>query len=357
MKHIHPRLLLPLALAPLLLASTPRGTSFEFSVSEGATFTKTANTSSSLTLDDMVMLMNGEEPPMQPDITMSLEDSFSLTVTDEYLSMGPGRPSKLKRTFDTVEQGVEVSVEVDMMGTIDNTDSSVTFTSELEGAEVLFTWDKENEDFIASFPEDEGQDDLLKGLREDLDMRSLLPDGEVNTDDEWELDPMAFLPVLVPGGDLKLVAEDSGGGDDMMGMGQDMGSLSDWFNDDVEGAVTATFKGTRKTEDGLQVGVLHFTIKIENAVDMTEKAQGGLDELPDGVNEMEITGMDLVLEIDGEATLLWDLAGGHAHSFELNADLILQIDVAMDISAQGMELEIEQQMELSGSMKQTTVFE
>jgi hypothetical protein len=69
--------------------------------------------------------------------------------------------------------------------------------------------------------------------------------------------------------------------------------------------------------------------------------------------EMSFDRMDVEIELEAEGSLLWDISGGHVHSFDLSGEVALLIDMAMtmDIPGQG-EMTIENTMELSGTMTQ-----
>jgi hypothetical protein len=279
-------------------------------------------------------------------------------VVDEYTTMGDGAPTKLTRTFETMESSDSKEMEMDMMGQVQSQNSSKDATSDLESQVVLFSWDSDADEFIASFPDDEGDEGLLEGLREDMDMRSLLPDGDVDKGDEWKLDPLSLRDIFAAGGNLHFVPEDSDE-EDMMNMGSDMGSSSDWFNEDMEGEATAVFEGTRKSDDGVELGVIVFTYEISNAIDMTSSAQEALEEgeMPPGVEDMSIESVDIEVNMEGKGTLLWNMAEGCAYSLEIDTEVLMTMDMAMGISAQGMELDIEQNFEFSGSMGTTVSVE
>ena len=157
---------------------------------------------------------------------------------------------------------------------------------------------------------------------------------------------------MSPGGDLKLVPEESDGADAFGGMSPEMGGQDDWFNEDMEGEITATFQGTRETEDGVRVAVIVYAIEISNGVDITEETREGLEsqDLPPGVDEMEINSTDIEVAIEGEATLLWNLAEGYLHSFDLGAEIEFLVESSMNMSVQGMDMEIENSMEFSGNL-------
>lgn len=355
MKNTHRLIAATLLLTPALLAFSPRGTAIKFNVAEGTTKTKTFTSVAELTLDEMGMLLNGQESPMMPAIEMSMTTSFDVTVTDEYVAMGDGQVKKLHRTFDSIHSATDLEMEIDIMGQVQNQDMSMPSSSELEGKKIVFTLGEDGE-YVATFPEEEGDEKLLAGLTEDLDLTGFLPEGEVEEGDEWTIDPTMLGDALAPGGDLKLRPDEMDSGE-MMGMNQEMGDLSDWFSDDIEGEVKGTFKGTRETEDGTKVAVIGIMIDITNAVDLTEMMQEGMADMPAEAGEMEVQSMDMALAIEGEGTLLWDLAAGCAHSFELTGDFSMQMDIAMAISAQGQDMEIEQSMEFSGSLTNTATFE
>jgi hypothetical protein len=339
-----------LLLVPALLAFQPRGTQLTFSVAEGATKTKSFTNSVSMTLDDMSMLMNGQESPMMPQISMTVDSVLEVAVTDVYVGMGDGAPKKLARTYDSLAMNRSMEMEMDIMGQVQSQSDSGSAKSELEGETVHFTANDEGA-YTPSFPGDEGDEELLEGLTEDLDFRALLPAGEVEEGAEWKVPASALRHILVPGGNLKLEAEDDGG-EAMMGSDSEIGDFQDWFTDDVEGEIVATFSGMKETDEGVRVAVIELTIELANAVDLTEKARESMADadLPAEAGEMEINGVDIEMEIEGTATLLWNPAAGCAHSFEMDGELSLIVDTAMAISAQGMDMDLEQSMEFSGSM-------
>ncbi|MCB9915281.1 MAG: hypothetical protein H6828_09045 [Planctomycetes bacterium] len=357
MKYDKHLLATTLLLTPALFAFAPRGTKVAFSVADGATSSKSFHNTVEMSMDEMSMQINGQESPMVPDMEMTVTTNLSIEVSDEYVSMGAGKPKKLVRTFDELEQSTDMAMEMDIMGQVQKNDMSMPSSSELAGKTVIFTWDDDAGEYKTSYPEEGGDEKLLENLSEDMDLRAFLPAGEVAEDDEWSIGAKELISVLAPGGDLKLVPEDVDGADKMAMGNTDMGNFHDWFSEDMEGKVTATFKGTRETEDGVTVGVIAIAYEISNAVDMTEKVADAVPEAPEGVDDMQFNSIELALELEGEATLLWDLAAGHAHSFELSGDFGMVMDMSMSISAQGMDMDIDQSMEFSGSMNTTASYE
>lgn len=338
-------------LLPFLLPTESGGTKLVFSVSEGVTKTRTITNTVDLTLDNMLTLMNEQEGP-SVETEMSMESKLELVVTDRFVELREGAPKKLRRTFDKVGQKSTVDVENPM---IDQT-TEVPYRSALQGKEVIFTWNAEEEEYATAFPDDEGDKELLEGLHEDLDLRGFLPDGEVEEGEEWEVDPVVLAEVLAPGGDLKLVPEEVEMAGGMNPTDTGMGDFSSWFSEGLEGSVKARFEGTRETASGVKVGEITIEVDITSAVDMTEKSQERLEraELPAHVEEIEITSSDLQLALESEGTLLWNLEAGCALSFELKGEFELSADTTMEISAQGIVLQLETVMDFSGTLSSSS---
>lgn len=351
------RLLLPTVLAaPALLAFALPETRLELRAEEGATITRTFETTAELTLDNMDMTMNGQAPPMMPEMDMTMTTKATIVVTDEIQKVADGRATRFQRNFDTLSQETEMQMEIDMMGQTQSNEMSMPAASELEGKTVAFEW--ADGVYQAKWPEDSKYDEaLLEGLVGDMDLAVFLPKGPVEQGDEWKVNPKELIPVMAPGGNLKLIPENVEAAD-MMGMQSNFGSSADWFQENLDGDVTVSFQGTREN-DGGTLAVLSVRFDLENAVDMTEMVQEGMEkvELPPEAEGLEIEHMDLEIAYEGEGQILWDIAAGRAHSMDLSGDFSLIVDYGMSMSAQGMDLNIESTIEMSGSLGQTARFE
>jgi len=355
MKHLSSLALLAVAL-PLAVAFHAPADTIEFAPARGLTLTKTFTSQGDFSMDNMTMLMNGQESPMMPDMDMSFETAQTIVVVDEYGKTEDGRPLKLTRTYDEIATAVEIAMSIDMGGETQDQDQSVESSSELEGLTVEFTWDEEEEEYVREFPDGDGDEELLEGLLEDMDLRALLPAGKVSKGDEWEIDPTNLIPVLAPGGDLSLEM----GEEIEMTMGPSPGGMdfTEMLGDLLEGEATATFEGIREV-DGLQIAVITIVVEIDSANDMTDMVAGSMDEqeLPEGM-EMSIDRMDIEIELEAEGTLHWDVEGGHVHSFDLSGEISMLIDMAMSLEIPGQgEMTIENSMEMSGTMAQSLVVE
>ena len=354
MKHQILFAALTLAASPLLISGEGRGTEIAFSVSSGTTLTKTFEITRDITLDESSTTMDGQENPMIGSMDMNIRMESTVVIEDTYEDVADGRPISLSRTFETLSGEGESAMEMEVMGETQNMDTALVMSSVLEGESVEFKWDEKAESYSIVLPDDSAlEEEETEGLLEDTDFRALLPDDEVSEGDEWEIDISALQSILAPGGNTLLTPEETEDADASMGMGggNDMGDLSDFFNEDCEGEFTAIFDGMQKTDDG-EFAAIKFTFEISNAIDLTEQAQEDFEgeELPEGVNEMQVEHVDIEVAYEGEGILLWDLKAGHFHSYEASGEFEQLVDTGMLIEAMGREISIEQSMEFSGSL-------
>jgi len=280
---------------------------------------------------------------MEMEMNMSL--SATLEVSDVFDTVEEGQVKKLTRTFQTISANSAVQQESPMIP--EPIDQTIDSASELEGKTVVFVWDADASEYSASFPDDEGDAELLEGLEQNMDLTVFLPAREVAEGDTWELDVQQLTQILMPGGDLKLVPDEEAMPDGLPtgGMG---GNMADMLGD-IEGEASAEYKGMREV-DGVQCAVIQFKLAITSAADMTDKVADTISEqVPDGI-EVELDHMDVEMEMQGEGTLLWNLAAGHAHSLELSATVNSVMDMGMSMDAGGQKMDQAVEVEMSGSV-------
>ena len=194
-------LLLPLA-TPALLAFALPAQKVAFTPSSGLSLTRTYSTSHEMALDEIAVSLNGNTiPGMEMDMNMSL--TSTLEVSDVFDSVEEGRVEKLTRTFQTISASSAIQQESPMIP--EPIDQTIDSASELEGKTVLFAWDADAGEYSVSFPDDEGDAELLEGLEQNMDLTVFLPGTEVEEGDTWELDVQELTQLLMPGGDLKLI--------------------------------------------------------------------------------------------------------------------------------------------------------
>ena len=331
-----------LAAVPTLLAVTLPRESISFAPREGLVLAKTFESTAEMSLDEMDMLMNGEPMPMEIEMEMTNSISSTIEVVDTYLAVGDGRPTRLLRKFESADSSSEMSASSMMTGEMSAT---VDATTELVGLGVVYTWDAEAGEYTVAFDEDsDGDEELLEDLAEDMDLRALLPSGDVAVGDSWEIDPESMVDVLSPGGDLKVLPDEDAleemGGMPAGGPGMNMREMLG----DITGDVTGTLDSIRE-EDGRRLAVIVIEVDIEATNDLTEMVREALEEMevPMG-GQMEIESVDVEMSLAGEGTLLWDLAGGHFVEFNLSAGMDFTMDQAMALSGPQGDMTMEQAM-------------
>ena len=337
--------------APALLAGGLSTADIVFSPAEGHSVTRTWTNTAQFALDDLQMSMNGQPLPMEIEMEMDMENSTEVEVTDQYVAMADGRPGQLKRTFDSLATTGSFSMEMEMMPG-GGQSQDITASSELEGKTVMFTWDEDSGEYDVAFHESEGDDELLEGLEEDMDLRALLPSGSVSEGDTWDIDVKELTSVMAPGGNMALVPDMDGAEMGMPGMNSMGGSMSDMIGDSFEGSATGTYKGTQDI-DGVTVAVIALEFDVESSNDMTEMVLEQMDEMPEEMQgmEMDIEYMDVEMDIEAEGILYWDISANHAHSMTVSGNIGMVMDMSMSMAQGGQEMQMEQTFEMSGSFE------
>jgi hypothetical protein len=342
-------LLAGLALAPALLALALPLDEVAFRPSADLSVTRSLESTRNFSLDDMEMTMNGQPLPMDLQMEMDMSMTQKTVVTDVFGPVADGRHARLKRTYDDLAQNGEFSMRMAMMPD-GGQDATIEGGSELEGKSVVFTWDEDEGGYVASF-EGEGDQELLEGLEEDMDLRALLPAAAVAEGETWEIDVKKLRNVLALGGNLKVVpqTEDMPEGG-MPGM-DGMTDFSRMFDDLVEGDATAEYRGTSDIE-GVSCQVIGIKVDVRASADLTEQlAENVSQSLPDGMGEVEVEHVDMELEIAGEGQLYWNPATGLAHAFELSGTMSITMDMGFAISMGEQNISMEQNLTMSGTFE------
>ena len=342
--------LLSTLLVPALAAAVVPGDSLGYHPAVGSKLSRNWSIKQELTLDDMQMTMNGQPLPMDLQMNMNTSVLNEISVTDHIVSMREGAPKELVRTFDKLATNGDFSVEMAMMpdGGMENT---VSGSSELQGKTVKFSWNADDGDYDVAFDESEGEASLLEHLDEDMDLRAVLPKGEVAEGDTWEVDVARLRPLLAPGGDVGIRPETMGD-EDIGGMmpGMDnMGDLSEMLGEMLEGTASAEYKGVEEVE-GVKLGVIQLTIDIESANDMADKVADMLQEMPEGIGSISIDHMDVEFGLKAKGTVKWNIAAGHIHSVDISGDVSTDVDTGMSIEAEGRSMNMEQTMSMRGTI-------
>ncbi|MEX1023733.1 MAG: hypothetical protein WD226_01535 [Planctomycetota bacterium] len=304
--------LAPLFLLALLLLPAAELT---FAPDAGLVLTKHFATRAS-TVTDASDFMIGDQP-LPFELGMRSTREFELGVTDTYAASGDGRPQQLERTYDRIivertHQDVPDSIRVTGDG---------ERTAPLEGHTVHFRFDADTEEYARSFADadESAQKDWLDDLAEDLDLRALLPEGEVGVDDTWSLEPEALASVLAPGGSFTWGGDSDDDEDDDHLRLVLPGFAPEQLFDALEGDATATLTSL---EGDLATITLDFDLEAE--ADLIDHFTDRLGD--EGETQREFEDAEATLLLAGTATLVWNTARHTFESFHLEADLETSLD-------------------------------
>jgi hypothetical protein len=342
------RVLLPALGASLALAAGGPGEKLAFQPEPGTQLTKSYAMAIEFSLDDISLIVDGQDVgQMLGQLEMNFEQDVRIQVTDTYKAVADGRPTELLRTFDELAATGHVDVTPAEMEMPEFTSSST-----LEGKTVLFRWDEEAGEYERSFHEDSGDEELLEGIEEDMDLRVFLPASEVSKDESWSVDLADLRSVMSPGGNLRMLPE---------GIDVDMKSMEAFeelleFEDLLEGECKCTFKGVRE-ENGARVAEIAVELEVGTTQDLSEFLEevihtaieaSGADEAVD----LTVDTADFNLDFEGTGVLLWDLGAGRVHSFQISGDATVDIDLAVSVEAQGESHDLDASLELLGTLSE-----
>ena len=335
------RTLLPAASLVLLNAGADR---LAFAPDPGIRLTKRFRVAVASELDDLSILVGGMDMTERfGAFELSLGLETRVEVTDAYVECADGRPLMLRRTYDEIA----FEAQYDAVSELGSSEESATAESDLEGETVLFTWDPADGEYAVEFDAHEGDEALLEGLGEDMDLRALLPPREVAVDDEWKVEPKRLAPVLAPGGSLGLLAGDVDAEVEEMLETVSGARLAGVLDSLFSGEVVCTYKGTRDTDEG-EVATIEVTIEIDSRADLSalliELVESRADDVP---NDLSLSTADLGLSLEGTALLEWNVSGGHLEHFESNVDTGIAFHLVAGAEGQSADV----RAELSGHVE------
>jgi hypothetical protein len=333
-----------------LVVPRPLVSTLGFAPEEGSELIKTFKLSFELTLDSMEMLMNDEPSPMAPEIESASSETHQIVVRDRYVSVSEGAPTELHRTFVEMTKAVGNDMEMSMAGQDMSADLHASGTCGLVGKTVIFKREEGGEDYEKSFGEEGGDEELLAGLVEDMDLRALLPSGEVEEGDRWDIDLDELANILYAGGAMAWEME-SDGDDPPAGVpdpAHDPDSRE--LLGEFEGDATATFEGMREV-DGRSLAVVSLAVDVHSEVDAAELYQDVLERSSQPGIEIEIDSITIQYVFEGGGEMFWDMEAGHIVSLQLEGELANEHDQHLSIDAGGQSIKIQQRSETSGTLK------
>ncbi len=340
--------LVSLVLAPVLAAGLAPGDKVAFDPGRYTVLSKSFAEDTTVALEVYEILMDGSVISQEDIPGVSLAASHRVSMTDEYLELADGRPTKLQRTFDEI--GSTVTATIDDGAGIE--EHEATGSSELAEAVVAFTWDPEEESFDVAFEEgDTGDEAHLAGLVEEADFRGFLPGEEVAEGDTWDVKADALSHAVRPGGDLWVLPDDLGGGPFVNIQVQEMLAASitslAQASGEFDGEIKATYRGSEE-RDGVQVGVIGLQIEVSSEIDRGER----LDLAAENVGaelDIEFQSLSYMWAVEGDAELAWDLENGHFRTFSLEADVTMTVEMEWTQPFFDEEIEMGGNFELGGT--------
>lgn len=322
------------------------GDNLSFHVPSGSVLARSFESRQEVSQDEVEMLLNGQPIPAGTNNGMTLIQTQSLELLDEFTTVEGSQPKTLKRSFQKIASSGEQSTKNPMdAGAQEDTQKA---GSELEGKTVVFEWDGAKSQFKKSFAPQGPEEKLLSGLVEDVDFRGFLPaTGKASPEDSWQVDVAAMSSLFLPGGNLSLrPVESPEGARDGGDMNMFEGNPAEAFSG-LEGEVKATYKGSRNVE-GISCGVVALDFKVHSTKDLTDK----LPKPGDGsgpMGEVHVDHVKAFLALEGEGELIWDLGLGCARTFSMSAKIKNQMEVAMKIAQGDKSMDILRKMQMSGS--------
>ena len=323
----------PLALSFLTLPPVDdAGLSFQGEA--GRTVKKTFEEESSWTLDEMLQTMNGED--IQQDVPdLDCTNSRTTVVVDTQVKAEEGRLLEAKRKFESVQGSARLAV--DAGGFAEQYEYELQ--SPIEGETALFRWDEKESRYRVSDESGKGREDF-NGLSEDMDLRGLLPDEEIEKFDSWEIPAQALVDAMRCGGDKRLAPDGRPDGGYLVlepahVMSAAMLSLTEL--EEADGTVEAMWEDT---EDGdVPVAVISLEFEIDATCDAAERVEFLLESM-----DAEVPGegmvIDLNLAMKGTGELRWNLGAGHFESLTLEIESAADFDFSWDLDQGGTSFEI-----------------
>jgi hypothetical protein len=177
----------------------------------------------------------------------------------------------------------------------------------------------------------------------------MLPEGEVSLGDTWTLEGDRIVPLLFFGAELDEASFDIG--DDGSGFGPLFESEILPQVQELLGGLKAecTYAGQREV-DGANMGAIDLKLQGEGTLDLRSAILAMIElQMPDGMEvAVSVDEATVSLALDGSGTLIWDLEGGHLHSFEMAPELEMLVDVYVSIDVGGETQDFEASVELLG---------
>ena len=275
------------------------------------------------------------------------ELSREIVQLDTVMAHADGAPTKVKRSFDTVES---TSSRAGRDGEMQEVDAD----SPMDGETLILSLDDDG-DVVAALESGDDPDEgsMLIGHSLTLALDALLPGEDVDSGESWELDKDALLRALsmdvesaifprrAPEGGGEGRGE-RGGGRGGFGGGRGGGSPVAFFKDaDWEGK--ASYSGSTEEVEGLECAVIELEFEAEG--DLPER-QFGRDrrEFSFGPESLASV-LESTYEVKLEGKLYFSLEEQRPVKLELEGEFTLETNREFDRQGSSMSMETTQEGE------------
>lgn len=285
------------------LSDTPK-----FAPAEKSSVVKTITSEMKLESTGFTMTIDGRELPkeMTGAMSMSMQETKKLGITDRYVKCAGGRPLELDRTYDEL---VSTSHEASLMpGQGEEKVEDKAEESDLEGKTVRFSWNSKDEKYETAFAGEEGDAGLLKDLHEDLDFRGVLPPEDAKVKDTWKVEGRALNQLLSAGGNLHF---HESGKEEKEPKSRE---FSDQLDENITGDIEATFEKVNEV-DGHRLAVIQLKGDL--------KSHGVESDFA----------AEITLDVEGE--VIWDLTLNRLESVDITAKTECTMKLDKDVEAGG----------------------
>ena len=264
-------------------------------------------------LSEPMINLHGAEVRPTPT-RMRVQTKHELDVTDHYREIRNGRPTVLRRQYDTTSRIARVSFR---RGN-ERWRGPGPFTQEsplMDGVGVVFEW-YEGSGYGRHFDAIEKEEWVLDGLTPELDLIDLLPSKPVAVGESWEIPLQDLRHMLSPGGALPYGVPKKADTRIIRSLSTGVGAaLQHAFGGSDTGRFRLTLQEIRE-EEGRRLAVVAIDADIKLAADRTNTLTSW--QTPEEKAALgEFDEATIRLELSGPGTLVWDVDGRHVHSLDL----------------------------------------
>lgn len=325
---------------PLLLALSPRAELVSFHPKDGTALAKKFTMEADFQMGDISLTQNGQDVGAMLPQDIGFSGTTTMQLVDQYVDLEENVLRELVREFKK---------STSEWTAMEDTTSEDNVTK-LDGTKVRFKWNAEESSYDVTVAEGEADEKELDSLDWDAEYTVLLPGKEVAEGDRWDVEAKNLDKVLAPGTSFEKALESDTDGNEMAEFAKT--TIIPQIEKMIEGIqAKCEFAGQRE-EGGVTLGVIKFEIALDESMDLSELIQKAVEmQAPEMEIEMSIDEASLAVKATGKGELLWNIAEGHAHSFNLDTEMTVEMVITMSIDAGGQQVDVDGSADMTGTVK------